>query len=197
MCIRDSPITIQLTYIYRQSDEMFIDLLNKVRDNQLDKSALDKLNSRYLTNFQPTPEDGYITLTALNRTAQAINEEQLIALLGAKHQFKAKITGEFPAHTFPTEELLEFKIGAQVLFIKNDTSHEKRYYNGKIAQIVDMTKDYIYVKCPSETEPICVSPVDWINRTYSLDKTTKAVIEEEKGTFTQYPLKLALSLIHI
>lgn len=189
-----TPITIQLTHIYRQSDAVFINLLNKVRDNQLDESVLNTLNSRYIINFQPKEKEGYITLTALNRTAQAINEEKLMALPNRKHQFKANITGEFPAHAFPTEELLDFKVGAQVLFIKNDRSHEKRYYNGKIGQIVEIGKDHIYVKCPNEEKPIAVSPAEWKNVKYSLNESTKEITEEEKGTFTQYPLKLAWAI---
>ncbi len=188
------PITIELTHIYRQSDDTFINLLNKVRGNQLNKKVLTTLNSRYIPNFQPKEADGYITLTALNRTAQAINQEKLNALASPKHPFKAKITGEFPASAFPTKEVLTFKVGAQVLFIKNDRSAEKRYFNGKIGQITAIGKEAIHVKCPDEKEVIKVIPAEWKNIKYSLDKTTKEITEEEKGTFTQYPLKLAWAI---
>jgi len=188
------PITIQLTHIYRQSDDVFINLLNKVRENQLDKSVLDTLNSRYKANFRPKESEGYITLTALNRTAQAINNEKLNALPNKEHHFKAKITGEFPAHAFPTQEILAFKIGAQVLFIKNDRSPEKRYFNGKIGRITAIEKDQIYINCPNEAETIAVSPTEWKNVKYELDETTKEITEEEKGTFVQYPLKLAWAI---
>lgn len=188
-----NPITIQLTHIYRQSDSVFIDLLNKVRDNQLDNLTLQTLNSRYIPNFQAPKEAGYITLTALNRTAQAINEQQLMALAGSKHQFKAKIKGEFREPHFPTEELLEFKIGAQVLFIKND-GQEKRYYNGKIGQITAISEEKIYVKCPEDEKEICVTPAEWKNVKYTLDPVTNVIEEEEKGLFIQYPLKLAWAI---
>jgi len=189
-----TPITIQLTHIYRQSDAAFINLLNKVRENQLDEKVLKTLNSRYIVNFQPNEEEGYITLTALNRTAQAINEEKLMALPNERHQFKAKIEGEFPAHAFPTEEILEFKIGAQVLFIKNDRNQEKRFFNGKIGQIVGIGEEHIYVKCPNEEKTIAVSPMEWKNVKYSLNENTKEITEEEKGAFIQYPLKLAWAI---
>lgn len=191
---KTNPITIELTHIYRQSDADFIDLLNKVRDNQIDESVLATLNSRYIINFHPQKEDGYITLTALNRTAQAINEEKLNTLKGVKQRFKAKIQGDFPVHTFPTEEILDFKIGAQVLFIRNDPSHEKQFYNGKIGEIVEFTKNSIYVKCPNDSKAIQVTPMDWNNVEYSLEESTKEIIEKEKGCFTQYPLKLAWAI---
>ncbi len=191
---RTHPITIELTHIYRQADRTFINLLNKVRDNQLDASVLARLNSRYLANFQPKEKDGYITLTALNRTAQAINQEKLAALTTSRHEFKAKITGDFPAAAFPTKELLTFKVGAQVLFIKNDRSAEKKYFNGKIGQITAIEKEAIYVKCPNEKESIKVVPAEWKNLTYEVDKTSNEITENEKGTFTQYPLKLAWAI---
>lgn len=191
---RTYPITIELTHIYRQSDRAFINLLNKVRDNQLDSKVLATLNSRYKVNFQPKEADGYITLTALNRTAQVINQEKLAALTTPRHQFKAKITGEFPTSAFPTKELLTFKIGAQVLFIKNDRSAEKKYFNGKIGQITAIGKEAIYVKCPNENESIKVVPSEWRNVKYELDKTTNEITEDEKGTFIQYPLKLAWAI---
>ncbi len=186
------PITIQLTHIYRQSDSTFIDLLNNVRDNQLNTAVLKALNSRYIPNFQAPKHAGYITLTALNRTAQAINEAELRDLKGSNYQFKAKIKGDFPEKTFPTEELLTFKIGAQVLFIKNDV--EKRYYNGKIGKITEITDNKIYVKCPNENDAICVGPVEWKNMRYSLEEQTGVIQEEEKGLFIQYPLKLAWAI---
>jgi len=188
------PVVKKEDHIYRQSDASFINLLNKIRDNQLDKKVLATLNSRYLANFQPKESDGYITLTALNRTAQAINQEKLGVLPNPSHQFKAKITGEFPDHTFPTKEMLTFKVGAQVLFIKNDRSAKKRYFNGKIGRIKAIGKNEIQIKCPNEKDLIKVSPVEWKNIKYTLNDTTKEITEEEKGTFTQYPLKLAWAI---
>lgn len=187
-----NPITIQLTYIYRQSDSTFIDLLNRVRDNHLDPTTLQQLNSRYIPDFKAPKSAGYITLTALNRTAQALNQQALSALSSPCHEFRAKVKGIFPEKSFPTEEVLEFKIGAQVLFIKNDV--EKRFYNGKIGQISAITKDIIYVKCPNETKEICVTPLEWKHMQYSVDQASGIIREEEKGLFIQYPLKLAWAI---
>lgn len=187
-------ITIQLKHIYRQSDRMFIDLLNKVRNNQMDEAVFNQLNSRYIPNFEPKEGDGYITLTSHNAAANGINSTRLAALTTKQHFFKSKITGNFPKHTYPTLDRLELKIGAQVVFIKNDTSFEKRYYNGKIGKVEAIKDEEILVQCPNETELISVSPMDWNNIKYNLDEKSKEVEEETLGTFTQYPLKLAWAI---
>lgn len=191
---KTEPITIQLQHIYRQSDAIFIDLLNKVRDNQIDQEVLQQLNARFIDNFKPTDEEGYITLTSHNNTANSINKEKLNSLSKKPFHFKAKITGNFPPHTFPTEEKLEFKVGAQVLFIKNDASPEKLYFNGKIGQVTRISKDEIYVKCPTDLEEIKVTAVEWDNVKYSLNEGTKEVEEDVVGTFSQFPLKLAWAI---
>ncbi len=186
-----NPVTIELKHIFRQSDERFISLLNKVRDNQLDSEVLTMLNSRYRADFQPAKEDGYITLTAHNASAQQINVQRLAALEEKPQQFKAEIKGNFPAHAFPTDEVLELKSGAQVMFVKNDP--EKRFYNGKIGQVSRMEDDVIYVKCPGDDE-ICVMAMEWTNVKYKLNERSKEVEEENVGSFTQFPLKLAWAI---
>ena len=191
---KSNPITIELKHIYRQSDDIFIKLLNKVRNNLLDKEVLDTLNSRYIKDFQPTKEEPYITLTSHNNSANTINKEQLGVLKGKVHSFKAEIKGDFPEKAYPTAEVLEFKVGAQVLFIKNDISQEKLYYNGKIGQITKIDKEFIYVKCPGDYEEIKVDAVEWSNVKYTLNEKTKEVDEEVKGTFIQHPLKLAWAI---
>jgi len=189
-----NPITIQLTHIYRQADDVFINLLNKVRNNQMDKEVLDTLNSRYIPNFTPPEDEPYITLTSHNRAANTINEKKLKELSGKLHTFKAKIENDFPEHAFPTELFMEFKVGAQVMFIKNDLSEEKRFYNGKIGQITGFGEDCIYVKCPGDTEEIAAVQAEWENVKYELNKDTKEVSENVVGTFTQYPLRLAWAI---
>jgi hypothetical protein len=191
---KTDPVTVQLQHIYRQSDSIFIDLLNKVRDNQMDQDVLQKLNSRFIDDFKPADDEGYITLTSHNNTANTINKEKLRSLAGKSYQFKAKVDGDFPPHTYPTEDKLEFKIGAQVLFIKNDISHEKLYYNGKIGKITRISKNEIYVKCPTDLDEIKVTSVDWDNVKYTLNDGTKEVDEDVVGTFAQFPLKLAWAI---
>ena len=193
--LRESgAITIELKHIYRQSDQHFIDLLNKVRSNQMDDEVLNRLNSQYEPDFEPMENEGFITLTSHNAAAQTINQQKLKALHEKKHTFKAIVDGDFPAHTFPTDESLEFKIGAQVMFVRNDIQAEKRYYNGKIGQITDINNDSITVQCPGDELPINVQAVEWNNYKYLLNEVTKQVEETVVGTFTQHPLKLAWAI---
>jgi GTPase SAR1 family protein len=191
---KTNPVTIELKHIYRQEDHQFIDLLNKVRNNKLDNEVLQLLNSRYLPDFKPDDAEGYIILTSHNAAAQKINKEKLKVLPGKTHRYEAKIDGSFPGNAYPTDELLEFKVGTQVMFVKNDISPEKLYYNGKIGQIKAIDKDGILVKCKDDGIDIIVNPVDWSNIKYSLDEKTKEVKEEVTGTFTQLPLKAAWAI---
>ncbi len=188
------PVVIELKHIYRQSDSTFIELLNKVRDNKMDADVLETLNSRYVAGFQPGEEEGYITLTTHNASAHEINAQKLADTPGDLLRFSAKITGDFPTHAYPTDETLELKTGAQVMFVKNDISPEKRFFNGKIGKITKIQGDTIYVKCPGEAESITVVPLEWENVKYTLNEQTKEVKEEVQGTFTQYPLKLAWAI---
>ncbi len=188
------PVSIELKHIYRQSDTRFIDLLNKVRNNQMDDSVLAMLNSRFVANFQPTEEQPYITLTAHNASAQEINSEKLAGIAQPQQTFKAAIEGDFPAYAYPADEVFECKKDAQVMFVKNDLNREKRFYNGKIGKITGFREGTIYVRCPGEKEDIEVFPAEWTNVKYTLNEQTKEVAEELLGTFTQYPLKLAWAI---
>lgn len=188
------PVSIELKHIYRQSDTTFIDLLNKVRNNQIDDAVLALLNSRYVANFKPSEEEPYITLTAHNASAQEINSEKLTAIVQPQQTFKATIEGDFPAYAYPADEIFECKMDAQVMFVKNDMNREKRYYNGKIGKITGFRQGVIYVRCPGESEDIEVQPAEWTNVKYKLNEQTKEVEEQLLGTFTQYPLKLAWAI---
>ncbi len=188
------PVSIELKHIYRQSDATFINLLNKVRDNQIDEEVLAALNSRYVPDFQPTTDKAYITLTAHNASAQEINGEKLVAIDQPSQTFKAVVEGDFPNFAFPADETFECKQDAQVMFVKNDMAREKRYYNGKIGKITGFAEGVIYVRCPGESEDIEVMPVEWSNVKYTLNEQTKEVGEDILGTFTQYPLKLAWAI---
>lgn len=191
---KTSPVSIELKHIYRQSDEHFISLLNCIRDNRIDASVLDSLNQRYIPNFNPPEEEGYITLTTHNNSAQDINIRKLLQINEKSQKFSAAIDREFPEYAYPTEVDLELKTGAQVMFVKNDTSREKLFYNGKIGKIVRMTAEMIYVKCPVDLFEIPVQKAEWQNIKYNLNPTTKEVEESVIGTFTQFPLKLAWAI---
>jgi len=187
-------VSIELKHIYRQSDATFIELLNKVRNNRLDEVTLRTLNSRYVPNFRPPPKDAYITLTATNAVAFDINTKNLAQLPGKSHCFSAQIVGEFPASSYPTEEKLEFKRGAQVMFIKNDLQPEKRYFNGKIGCVMNITDEAIFVRCEGDAHDTLVVPDEWKNAKYTLNETTKEIEEQVLGMFIQYPLKLAWAI---
>jgi hypothetical protein len=187
-------ITIELKHIYRQSDSIFINLLNKVRENKVDEETLSHLNKRYIPGFDPETKDGYITLTTHNYQAQEINNLKLKKLTAKAFSFKAEIEGEFPEYAYPTEFELILKVGAQVMFVKNDNSQEKQYFNGKIGTVDNFDDDLIYVKCPGEPYTIEVQKAEWQNSKYSIDENTKEIKEIVAGTFVQYPLKLAWAI---
>ncbi len=132
-------LSIELKKIYRQQNETFINLLEDIRSNQLNNQTLNLLNQRFQPDFEPPDDENYITLTTHNHTADRINEKKLNALKTKAYFFDAKIQGDFPEHLYPTEETITFKKGAQVMFIKNDSNPEKRYYNGKIGVITSGT----------------------------------------------------------
>ncbi|MGD8646638.1 MAG: helix-turn-helix domain-containing protein [Desulfobacterales bacterium] len=190
----DQLVTIELKHIYRQSDARFIKLLNQVRDNRLDASAIGALNQRYIEDFTPQKNQGYITLTTHNNSADRINQNRLAALRGQEYRFKAEVSGEFPEHTYPTPGRLVLKLGAQVMFLRNDMSVEKRYYNGKIGKIKNISDQRIYITCPGESEDIEVEAVEWENIKYKVDDESKEIQEEIIGTFKQFPLKLAWAI---
>lgn len=188
------PVIIELKHIFRQSDRLFIDLLNKVRNNNMDDETFELLNSRLDEDFiNSNTDEGYITLTSHNITSKKINADRLEKLLIEPYFFKASITGDFSEYTFPTDENLELKIGAQVMFIKNDSTKEKRYFNGKIGKIISINDDKIRV-ATDEHDSIEVGLETWSNIKYNLNLETKTIDEKEIGSFTQFPLKLAYAI---
>ena len=189
---KSAPVTIELKHIYRQTDADFIDLLNCVRENKIDKRVLDKLNERFVPGFVPSDEDGYITLTTHNNSASEINFKKLSELPAEKKIFKAEVNGDFDEKIFPTLAELELKINAQVMFAKNDPSKDRLFYNGKIGIVTRFKDDLIYVKC--DDREIAVSQLEWNNIKYSLNPETKLVEETIAGSFVQYPLKLAWAI---
>jgi hypothetical protein len=194
-------ISIELQHIYRQEDSHFIQLLNRVRDNNLDPATLASLNERYIKGFAEADTDadhssgeGYITLCTHNSRADAINVSRLRKLTPKIHRFDAEIEGEFPEHSFPTAVTLEVKLQAQVMFVRNDSSPEKRFFNGKIGKITRISDEKIWIKCPDDIDEIVVEPTTWENIEYSLDPDTLEITENKIGAFVQYPLKLAWAI---
>ncbi len=188
------PIYIELEKIYRQSDSEFISLLNKFRNNEVGQAEIQFLNRKYQKDFKPPPGERYIHITTHNHKADATNAKELEQLTGKTMIFKADITGDFLESMFPMAEELLLKVGAQVMFIKNDLGEEKRFYNGKIGRISTLTADHIEVTCEGDPEPIEVERHTWENIRYKLDQDTNEVREEVIGSFIHYPLKLAWAI---
>jgi nucleoside-triphosphatase THEP1 len=187
-------VGIELKHIFRQSDQQFIDLLNAVRENRIDEKTLQKLNSRYIPGFNPPDTEGYITLTTHNYQSQQINESKLGQLKNRIYHFDAVVEGDFPEYSYPTDFRLALKVGAQVMFVKNDNSAEKRFFNGKIGKITAISDNVITIECPGDREPIEVEPAEWQNYKYTLNETTEEIDEIMLGKFTQFPLKLAWAI---
>ncbi|MDL2231774.1 AAA family ATPase, partial [Porphyromonadaceae bacterium OttesenSCG-928-L07] len=193
--LKASPyISIELTKVFRQSDENFLRLLNKVRDAKMDEHSFSLLNKQYMPDFSPADEEGYITLTTHNYQAQRINNQKLENLKAKEYVFTAEVKDDFPEYSFPTDQRLVLKAGAQVMFVKNDTSPDKRYYNGKIGRITDIGPDKIHVLCGDEKEVIKVDREEWTNTKYTIDPITHEISESIQGIFRQYPLKTAWAI---
>lgn len=192
---RTDFITIELQHIYRQTDADFIRLLNQVRDNRLDQEGSKQLDNCYFPDFKPKEDEGYITLTTHNNTARAINRERMKKLSAKEHFFEAKITGDFPEHLYPTFATLVVKKGAQVMFIRNDASQDKIYFNGKIGRLTRISEGgLILVQCPGDAAEIGVKPVTWQNIKYTIEQETGEIHEKIIGEFRQYPLKPAWAI---
>ncbi|MDO5525863.1 MAG: AAA family ATPase [Prevotella sp.] len=193
--LRQTPYaTIELKQVYRQSDERFLSILNKVRANKVDAETLAQLNSRYIPNFQPPKGDSYIQLTTHNAKAHDINRMKLMMLPGQPYTFKATVEGEFPELSYPTDETLTLKVGAQVMFVKNDSSGGHRYYNGMICTITRFTEDGFTVTDSDNGTEIEVGRETWENNRYVLNEETKEITEQLEGTFTQFPVKTAWAI---
>lgn len=185
---------VELKTVYRQSDSHFVELLNRVRDNRADDSVLAALNSRYIPNFQPPVEEGYIRLTTHNFQAQQENDRQLALLPGKPYTYEASITGKYPEMLFPTEQTLTLKEGAQVMFVKNDSSADKAFYNGMLGTVTEINDKNLFVRTKDTGVVIKVEPEQWENTRYDINERTNEITEEVEGTFTQLPVKPAWAI---
>lgn len=188
------PLYIELEKIYRQSDPEFIELLNNLRNNHISDENVALLNNYFKPDFDATEHEGFITLTTHNAKADEINDKALRALSGKTRDYDAKVAKKFPDHMFPIPKTMELKVGAQVMFIKNDMSHEKRYYNGKIGRVTELSADEVRVTFPDERTTINVEPYEWENVKFTLDEKSGEIKEEVIGTFVHFPLKLAWAI---
>jgi hypothetical protein len=200
VCLRDNPpLYIELDKIYRQSDERFINVLNNLRNNRIEASDMAILNQYYKPDYQAKPDDGYITLTTHNAKANAMNETSLAQLAGEVFTFPAEVSGEFPEFSYPLDKVLTLKIGAQVMFIKNDISGEQKYFNGKLATVesIKNTEENgieIHVILADSNIRLKLEKYIWNNVRYVVSEKSKEIEEESIGTFTQFPIKLAWAI---
>ena len=189
-----NPVYIELDHVFRQSNIDFVEILNQVRNNTLTPQSLQMLNTRYLPEFKADEQkEYYIVLSTHNRKVDAINQREMDALPGKVYHYSATIKDTFPESMYPMDEVLTLKLGARVMFTKNDSSQEKRYYNGKLGVVSHLTDKTITVTCEGE-EPIDVHRETWENIRYTSDAGSEAVQPEVIGTFSHYPLRLAWAI---
>ncbi len=188
------PLYIELDTIYRQTDERFIDVLNCIRNNDITDDEINFLNRRYDPYFQPSPDDPYIILTTHNYKADKINQKSLDSLESKEYVFEGEITDEFNEKVLPVEKILRLKKGAQVMFIRNDSGEHRRYYNGKLGIVTDISSEHICVTCPGEEDMIEVNKEVWNNIRYVYNPEKDVLEEEILGTYSQYPIRLAWAI---
>lgn len=191
---QNPPLYIELSKIFRQTDEVFISILNNLRNNQISDQDVQNLNQYVQPDFDLKANKGYITLTTHNAKADGINAQALSDLEGKLVKYKPEIVGDFPDKIFPVDESLQLKVGAQIMFVKNDPSFEKKYFNGKMGFIKSLSEREIIVHFPEEHKTIEVEKYEWKNIRYRVDELTKEIEEEVLGTFVHYPIKLAWAI---
>ncbi|TDD78179.1 helix-turn-helix domain-containing protein [Flavobacterium caseinilyticum] len=191
---QNPPLYIELSKIFRQTDDTFISVLNNLRNNEISQQDILTLNQYVKPDFDLKANKGYITLTTHNNKADSMNAQALEDLEGKLVVYKPEITGDFPDKIFPVEQQLKLKIGAQIMFVKNDLSFDKNYFNGKMGIIKSLSDKEILVHFPEENKTIEVEKYEWQNIRYKVDQTTKEIEEEVLGTFVHYPIKLAWAI---
>lgn len=191
---QNPPLYIELSKIFRQTDDVFIAILNNLRNNQISTLDIQNLNQYVQPHFDLKNNKGYITLTTHNAKADAMNAQSLADLEGKLFRFKADVVGDFPDKIFPVEEYLQLKIGSQIMVVKNDLSLEKKYFNGKMGLIKSLSSGEITVFFPDDNLTIEVEKYEWENIRYKVNEMTKEIEEEVLGTFVHYPIKLAWAI---
>ncbi|AMR33426.1 hypothetical protein A0256_19370 [Mucilaginibacter sp. PAMC 26640] len=195
LAFRQFPVlTFELTKVYRQKDPLFVDILNQIRNGEASNDALLALNARYDANLNANWLKDYVTLSTHNKLVSEINQSRLSELDGEAITFKATVSGDFPKEGFPAEEELVLKVGAQVMFIKNDSSGKKQYYNGRTARVTAISQNSIRLTFLDDDSEFEAVAEQWTNVGYALSASEQKVNESENGSFTQYPLRLAWAI---
>jgi len=191
---QNPPLYIELSKIFRQTDDVFISILNNLRNNQISQEDLQNLEQYVQPNFDLKSNNGYITLTTHNAKADTINAQALSDLHGEAKVYRPDLVGDFPEKIYPVEEQLQLKVGAQVMFVKNDLSFSKLYFNGKMGVVQSLSEQEVLVHFPEENKTIEVEKYEWQNIRYTVNEMTKEIEEEVLGTFVHYPIKLAWAI---
>lgn len=188
------PVLIELNKVYRQKASQFLDVLNRIRANQSLTEDLAYLNEFYQPAFRPEADDAYITLTTHNEKAETTNRYRLKKITSKEYIYKAIVKGEFSERMFPVEPSLTLKVGAQIMFTKNDKGEQRRYYNGLLATVTKLEDETIEVTTLNGGDVIKVEREVWRNIRYLHDKETDKLDEDELGSFAQYPIRLAWAI---
>lgn len=189
--VRQHPLLqIELTKVFRQTEETFINILNDIRNNQINDEGLALLNQRFDPVFKDNRDINPIIITSHNAEANLINKQKLDELEGEVYTFDAEVNGDFKELGLQAEQQLALKVGAQIMFIKNDTGEDRKFYNGKIGKINSIIHDDIYVAFADEEELLLLAKSAWQSFEYKLDEEEQ-VSQNQVGEFLQYPIKLA------
>ncbi|GHT73966.1 helicase [Bacteroidia bacterium] len=187
------PVYLELKKVYRQGDPIFVDLLNRIRNNVMTNADIQRLNELYNPHFVPQNGENYIILTTHNYKADRINNARLAELSGEERIFSGEVKGDFPEFALPTDMELHLKTGTQIMFLKNDTDGH-RYYNGKIGIVSHIVADQIHVYLSDTNQTIILKKETWENKRFELDKSSGKIKEEVLGSFSQYPIRLAWAI---
>lgn len=190
LVIRRNPLLqVELTQVFRQTEPEFINILNDIRNNQISQESLALLNKRHEPDFKPTEDLNPIIITSHNVEATTINKKKLDELVGMEYTFEGEVSGEFRELGLQAEQNLKLKEGAQVMFIKNDTGDDRKFFNGKIGKIKSIRNNEIWISFPHE-EDLLLEKSSWQSFEYKTD-SDEAIVQQQVGEFSQYPIKLA------
>jgi ATP-dependent DNA helicase PIF1 len=190
LVIRKNPLLqVELTQVFRQTEPEFINILNDIRNNQISEQSLALLNKRFQPDFTATEDLNPIIITSHNVEANTINKKKLDELVGMEYTFEGEVSGEFRELGLQAEQNLKLKEGAQVMFIKNDTGDDRKFYNGKIGKIKSIRNNEIWISFPQEDD-LLLEKSSWQSFEYKTD-TEEAIVQQQVGEFSQYPIKLA------
>jgi ATP-dependent DNA helicase PIF1 len=188
--VRRNPVLqIELTNVFRQTEPEFINILNSIRNNKISESDLTLLNKRYTPDYEDTDGLNPIIITSHNAEANAINKAMLDKLAGREYTFNAEVSGEFRDSGIQAEQVLQLKEGAQVMFIKNDTGDDRKFYNGKIGKVKSINENNICISFPDDAD-FMLERSSWQSFEYKTDPE-QAIVQQQVGELLQYPVKLA------